>query len=79
MGVKRYKVKQEIIRLQGTSSRRPYSLFILPHAVIPKSEILTLMFLTNFVLVPTNIALFIILISLMIIEFGTRKYYTHVL
>ncbi|ATP41829.1 hypothetical protein CSE16_18280 [Solibacillus sp. R5-41] len=42
-------------------------------------EILILMFLTNFVLIPTNIALFIILISLMIIEFGSRKYYTHVL
>lgn len=42
-------------------------------------EILILMFLTNFVLIPTDIALFIILISLMIIEFGSRKYYTHVL
>ncbi|MFJ5566783.1 hypothetical protein [Lysinibacillus xylanilyticus] len=42
-------------------------------------EILIIMFLTNFVLIPTNIALFIILISLMIIEFGSRKYYTHVL
>ncbi|MGE7023063.1 hypothetical protein [Solibacillus cecembensis] len=42
-------------------------------------EILILMFLTNFVLIPSNIALFIILISLMIIEFGSRKYYTHVL
>jgi hypothetical protein len=42
-------------------------------------EIFILMFLTNFVLIPTNIALFIIVISLMIIEFGSRKYYTHVL
>ncbi|MFJ7980890.1 hypothetical protein ACIQ1D_11395 [Lysinibacillus xylanilyticus] len=42
-------------------------------------EILILMFLTNFVLIPTDIALFIILISLVIIEFGSRKYYTHVL
>ncbi|MCY9548074.1 hypothetical protein [Lysinibacillus xylanilyticus] len=42
-------------------------------------EILILMFLTNFVLIPTNNALFIILISLMIIEFGSRKYYTHIL
>ncbi|MGE7920443.1 hypothetical protein ACQKM9_16100 [Viridibacillus sp. NPDC093762] len=43
------------------------------------SEILILMFLTNFVVIPTNTALFIVLISLMIIEFGSRKYYTHVL
>ncbi|MBE7123127.1 hypothetical protein [Bacillus cereus] len=42
-------------------------------------EIFILMFLTNFVLIPTNTALFIIVISLMIIEFGSRKYYTHVL
>ncbi|MEK5530344.1 hypothetical protein MKX79_13310 [Viridibacillus sp. FSL R5-0468] len=43
------------------------------------SEILILMFLTNFVEIPANTALFIVLISLMIIEFGSRKYYTHVL
>ncbi|MBE7106982.1 hypothetical protein FT637_29635 [Bacillus cereus] len=42
-------------------------------------EIFILMFLTNFVLIPTNTTLFIIVISLMIIEFGSRKYYTHVL
>ncbi|MFE6169332.1 hypothetical protein ACQKND_23015 [Viridibacillus arvi] len=43
------------------------------------SEILILMFLTNFVEISANTALFIVLISLMIIEFGSRKYYTHVL
>lgn len=43
------------------------------------SEILILMFLTNFVVIPTNTALFIVLISLIIIEFGSRKYYNHFL
>ncbi|ETT82187.1 hypothetical protein MKZ08_07035 [Viridibacillus sp. FSL R5-0477] len=43
------------------------------------SEILILMFLTNFVIIPTNTALFIVLISLIIIEFGSRKYYNHFL
>ncbi|MEK5481632.1 hypothetical protein [Viridibacillus sp. FSL R5-0888] len=43
------------------------------------SEILILMFLTNFVVIPINTALFIVLISLIIIEFGSRKYYNHFL
>ncbi|KOO49143.1 hypothetical protein [Viridibacillus arvi] len=43
------------------------------------SEILILMFLTNFVVIPTNTALFVLLISLIIIEFGSRKYYNHFL
>lgn len=43
------------------------------------SEILILMFLTNFVVIPTNTALFVVLISLIIIEFGSRKYYNHFL
>ncbi|MGE7835806.1 hypothetical protein [Viridibacillus arvi] len=43
------------------------------------SEILILMFLTNFVVIPTNTALFVLLISLIIIEFGSRKYFNHFL
>ena len=43
------------------------------------SEIFILMFLTNFVVIPTNTALFVILISLIIIEKGSRKYYNHFL
>ncbi|OAB31220.1 hypothetical protein PMSD_18675 [Paenibacillus macquariensis subsp. defensor] len=42
-------------------------------------EILIIMFLTNFVVIPTNTALSIVLISLIISEFGSRKYYNHVL
>ncbi len=42
-------------------------------------EILIIMFLTNFVVIPTNTALLIVLISLIISEFGSRKYYNHVL
>ncbi|QOV12621.1 hypothetical protein [Viridibacillus arvi] len=43
------------------------------------SEILILMFLTNFVVIPTNTTLLVVLISLVIIEFGSRKYYNHFL
>ncbi|MGF9977859.1 hypothetical protein ABE042_07890 [Viridibacillus arvi] len=43
------------------------------------SEILILMFLTNFVVIPTNTTLLVVLISLIIIEFGSRKYYNHFL
>ncbi|MEK4091464.1 MULTISPECIES: hypothetical protein [unclassified Viridibacillus] len=50
-----------------------FSLYILMY------EIFILMFLTNFVVIPTNTALFIVLISLIIIEFGSRKYYNHFL
>ncbi|KAA0964934.1 hypothetical protein FQ087_00995 [Sporosarcina sp. ANT_H38] len=42
-------------------------------------EIFIIMFLTNFVAIQTNIVLFIVLISLIICEFGSRKYYNHVL
>ncbi|PGM55512.1 hypothetical protein [Bacillus sp. AFS053548] len=42
-------------------------------------EIIILMFLTNFVLIPTNTALFVILLSLIISEIGSRKYYNLVL
>ncbi|HBS43475.1 MAG TPA: hypothetical protein DEA91_01660 [Paenibacillus sp.] len=41
--------------------------------------IIIIMFLTNFVAIPTNTALLIVLISLMISEFGSRKYYNRVL
>lgn len=41
--------------------------------------IIITMFLTNFVVIPTNTALLIVLISLIISEFGSRKYYNHVL
>ncbi|MEK3749666.1 hypothetical protein NYE25_15645 [Paenibacillus sp. FSL E2-8871] len=41
--------------------------------------IIIIMFLTNFVVIPTNTALLIVLISLIISEFGSRKYYNHVL
>ncbi|MGE7024392.1 hypothetical protein [Solibacillus cecembensis] len=42
-------------------------------------EILIIMFLTNFVVIPTNTALVIVLISLIISEFCSRKYYNHAL
>ncbi|KAA1189405.1 hypothetical protein [Paenibacillus sp. B2(2019)] len=41
--------------------------------------IIIIMFLTNFLVIPTNTALLIVLISLIISEFGSRKYYNHVL
>ncbi|CAH1057617.1 hypothetical protein [Paenibacillus pseudetheri] len=41
--------------------------------------IIIIVFLTNFVVIPTNTALLIVLISLIISEFGSRKYYNHVL
>ncbi|MEK4346100.1 hypothetical protein [Paenibacillus sp. FSL P4-0184] len=41
--------------------------------------IIIIMFLTNFVVIPTNTALLIVLISLIISEFCSRKYYNHVL
>ncbi len=47
------------------------------HILIP--EILILLFLTEFVVIPTNTALFVVLISLIIIEIGSRKYYNHFL
>lgn len=47
------------------------------HIVI--CEILILMFLTNFVAIPTNTALFVFLVSLIISEIGSRKYYNLVL
>ncbi|RRN67897.1 hypothetical protein EI200_21070 [Peribacillus simplex] len=42
-------------------------------------EILILMFLTNFVAIPTNTALFVFLVSLIFSEIGSRKYYNLVL
>jgi TRAP-type C4-dicarboxylate transport system permease large subunit len=41
--------------------------------------IIIIMFSTNFVVIPTNTALLIVLISLIISEFGSRKYYNQVL
>lgn len=46
-----------------------FSLYIL------MCEIFILMFLTNYVVIPTNTALFVILVSLIISESGSRKYY----
>ncbi|WP_340008067.1 hypothetical protein MHH52_09125 [Paenibacillus sp. FSL K6-0276] len=42
-------------------------------------EILILMFLTNYVVIPTNTTLFVVLVSLIISEIGSRKYYNLVL
>ncbi|MGJ7913806.1 hypothetical protein [Neobacillus sp. LXY-1] len=42
-------------------------------------EIFILMFSTNFVGIPTNTALFVVLITFIIIEIGARKYYNLVL
>ncbi|MFU2018700.1 hypothetical protein ACM6Q7_27400 [Peribacillus butanolivorans] len=42
-------------------------------------EIFILMFITNFVVIPTNTALFVVLVSLMISQIGSRKYYNLVL
>lgn len=42
-------------------------------------EIFILMFLTNFVVIPTNTALFVVLISLIISEIGARRYFNFVL
>lgn len=42
-------------------------------------EILILMYLTNFVVIPTNTTLFVVLVSLIISEIGSRKYYNLVL
>lgn len=42
-------------------------------------EIFIIMFLSNFVVFPVNTALFIVLISLIICEIGSRKYYNNVL
>ncbi|KXZ17695.1 hypothetical protein P4T89_08300 [Bacillus nakamurai] len=42
-------------------------------------EILILMFLTNFVVIPTNTALFVVLVSLIFSEIASRKYYNLVL
>jgi hypothetical protein len=39
-------------------------------------EIFILLFLTNFVVIPTNTALFVVLVSLVISEMGSRKYYS---
>ena len=38
--------------------------------------ILIIMFLSNWIMIETNVALFIVLISFMIIEFLARKYYS---
>ncbi|USK35803.1 hypothetical protein LIT25_11160 [Bacillus sp. F19] len=42
-------------------------------------EILIIMFLSNFVVISTNAALFVVLVSLIISEMVSRKYYNHVL
>ncbi|WP_397539209.1 hypothetical protein [Rummeliibacillus pycnus] len=42
-------------------------------------EILIILFLLNFVAIPANKALFIVLISLIISEILSRKYYNHIL
>jgi len=42
-------------------------------------EILIILFLLNFVVIPANTSLFIVLISLMISEILSRKYYNHIL
>ncbi len=42
-------------------------------------EIFILMFITNFVVIPTNTALFVVLVSLIISQTGSRKYYSLVL
>ena len=39
--------------------------------------ILTIMFLSNWIMIQTNAALFTILVSLMVTEFLSRKYYNH--
>jgi len=41
--------------------------------------ILTIMFLSNWIIIKTNAALFSILIFLMVTEFLSRKYYNHVI
>lgn len=41
--------------------------------------ILTIMFLSNWIMIQVNAALFAILISLMVTEFLSRKYYNHVI
>jgi len=41
--------------------------------------ILTIMFLSNWIIIKTNAALFFILIFLMVTEFLSRKYYNHVI
>jgi len=43
------------------------------------SVILIIMFLSNWIIIQTNAALFTILISLMVTEFLSRKYYNHVI
>ncbi|MGE8207612.1 hypothetical protein ACQKP0_24375 [Heyndrickxia sp. NPDC080065] len=42
-------------------------------------EIIILMFLTNFVVITTNTVFVVVFVSLIISEFGARKYYSHVL
>lgn len=42
-------------------------------------ELLIIMFLSNFLVISTNIALFILLVSLIISDMVSRKYYNHVL
>ncbi|WP_088073025.1 hypothetical protein [Gottfriedia luciferensis] len=47
--------------------------------IILVCEIFILMFLTNYVEIPTNTALFVVLISLIISDIVSRKYYNHFL
>lgn len=47
--------------------------------IILVCEIFMLMFLTNYVEIPTNTTLFIVLISLIISDIVSRKYYNHFL
>ncbi|KQL40817.1 hypothetical protein AN960_06260 [Bacillus sp. FJAT-25509] len=42
-------------------------------------ELLIIMFLSNFLVISTNTALFILLVSLIICDMVSRKYYNHVL
>ncbi|ASS95348.1 hypothetical protein BS1321_16370 [Peribacillus simplex NBRC 15720 = DSM 1321] len=42
-------------------------------------EIFILMFITNYVVIPTNTVLFVVLVSLIISQIGSRKYYNHFL
>ncbi len=42
-------------------------------------ELLIIMFLSNFVVISTNAALFILLVSLIISDMVSRKFYNHVL
>ena len=43
------------------------------------SVIFIMMFLSNWIMIQTNVALFTIFVSLMVAEFLSRKYYNHVI